>query len=35
LPIGVQLIAAPYNEQAALRVGAVLEAAGVAAAPIA
>jgi len=33
LPIGVQLIAKPYNEQAALRVAAHLEKLGVAAAP--
>lgn len=33
LPIGVQLIAKPYNEQAALRVAAHLEKMGVAAAP--
>ncbi len=33
LPIGVQLIAKPYNEQAALRVAAFLEKQGVAAAP--
>ena len=33
LPIGVQLIAKPYNEQAALRVAAHLEKIGVAAAP--
>ena len=33
LPIGVQLIARPYNEQAALRVAAHLEKQGVAAAP--
>lgn len=29
LPVGVQLIAAPWNERAALRVAAALEAAGV------
>lgn len=33
LPIGVQLVAKPYNEQAALRVAAFLEKQGVAAAP--
>ena len=33
LPIGVQVIAKPYNEQAALRVAAFLEKQGVAAAP--
>lgn len=33
LPIGVQLIAKPYNEQAALRVAAHLEKQGIAAAP--
>ena len=33
LPIGVQLIARPYNEQAALRVAAHLQKLGVAAAP--
>jgi aspartyl-tRNA(Asn)/glutamyl-tRNA(Gln) amidotransferase subunit A len=33
LPIGVQLIAKPYNEQAALRVAAFLEKQGVASAP--
>jgi Asp-tRNA(Asn)/Glu-tRNA(Gln) amidotransferase A subunit family amidase len=33
LPIGVQLIAKPYDEQAALRVAAHLEKQGVAAAP--
>ena len=33
LPIGVQIIAKPYNEQAALRVAAFLEKQGVAAAP--
>lgn len=33
LPIGVQLIAAPWREEAALRAAAVLEAAGVAFAP--
>ena len=35
LPIGVQIIAKPYNEQAALRVAAFLEKQGVAAAPLA
>lgn len=34
LPLGVQLIAAPYNEALILRVAAVLEAKGVVAAPI-
>ncbi len=33
LPIGVQIIARPFNEQAALRVAAFLEKQGVAAAP--
>ena len=33
LPIGVQIIAKPYNERAALRVAAFLEAQGVASAP--
>ena len=33
LPIGVQIIAKPYNEQAALRVAAYLQKQGVAAAP--
>jgi len=33
LPIGVQIIARPFNEQAALRVSAFLEKQGVAAAP--
>jgi 1-carboxybiuret hydrolase len=33
LPIGVQLIAKPYNEQAALRVAAHLEKQGIASAP--
>ena len=33
LPIGVQLIAKPYNEQAALRVAAFLEKQGIASAP--
>jgi AtzE family amidohydrolase len=35
LPVGVQLIAAPYNEALILRVAAHLEAAGVVAAPVA
>ncbi len=35
LPVGVQVVAAPWNERAVLRVAAALEAAGVAAAPIA
>ena len=35
LPMGVQVIAAPYNEAAVLRVAAQLEAMGVAQAPIA
>lgn len=35
LPIGVQLIAAPWREDLCLRVAAVLEAAGVCSAPIA
>lgn len=35
LPLGVQIIAAPWREDHALRVAAALEAAGVAAAPIA
>lgn len=35
LPIGVQVIAAPLREDLALRAGAALEAAGVAAAPVA
>jgi Asp-tRNA(Asn)/Glu-tRNA(Gln) amidotransferase A subunit family amidase len=35
LPVGVQVIAAPWNERAALRVAAALEAQGLAAAPIA
>ncbi len=35
LPIGVQVIAAPWREDHALRVAAVLEAAGIARAPIA
>ena len=33
LPVGVQVIAAPWNERAALRVAATLEAAGIVAAP--
>lgn len=33
LPVGVQVIAAPWQEEAALRVAAALEAAGVAACP--
>ena len=35
LPVGVQVIAAPWNERAALRVAAALERSGVAAAPVA
>jgi len=35
LPLGVQVIAAPYNEAAVLRVAAQLEAMGVAEAPVA
>jgi Asp-tRNA(Asn)/Glu-tRNA(Gln) amidotransferase A subunit family amidase len=35
LPVGIQIIAAPYREAAALRVAHELEARGVAAAPIA
>jgi aspartyl-tRNA(Asn)/glutamyl-tRNA(Gln) amidotransferase subunit A len=35
LPVGVQVLAAPWNEAAALRVAAALEAAGIAAAPVA
>jgi amidase/aspartyl-tRNA(Asn)/glutamyl-tRNA(Gln) amidotransferase subunit A len=35
LPIGVQLIAAPWREDLALRVAAALEDAGVARAPVA
>jgi AtzE family amidohydrolase len=35
LPLGVQVIAAPYNEAAVLRVAAQLEAMGVAGAPVA
>lgn len=34
LPLGVQLVAAPYNEALILRVAAVLEASGVIAAPV-
>lgn len=34
LPIGVQVIAAPYNEELALRVAAFLEAQGVVSAPV-
>jgi Asp-tRNA(Asn)/Glu-tRNA(Gln) amidotransferase A subunit family amidase len=34
LPIGVQVIAAPYNEALALRVAAFLEAKGVVSAPV-
>ncbi len=34
LPIGVQVIAAPYNEAIALRVAAFLESAGVVSAPV-
>jgi len=34
LPIGVQVIAAPWREDLALRVARVLEAAGVASAPV-
>ncbi len=34
LPIGVQVIAAPYNEALALRVAAYLEAQGIASAPV-
>ena len=34
LPLGVQLIAAPYNEALILRVAAVLEAMGVVSAPV-
>jgi len=34
LPLGVQLIAAPYNEAKILRIAAVLEAKGVIAAPV-
>jgi len=35
LPIGVQVIAAPWREDHALRVGAALEAAGVVRSPVA
>ncbi|GAB4476060.1 MAG: AtzE family amidohydrolase [Elainellaceae cyanobacterium] len=35
LPLGVQIIAAPYNEALALRAGVFLEQAGVVAAPVA
>jgi Asp-tRNA(Asn)/Glu-tRNA(Gln) amidotransferase A subunit family amidase len=35
LPVGVQLIAAPYREDVVLRAGAALEAAGVCVAPVA
>ncbi|QKD80922.1 AtzE family amidohydrolase [Thermoleptolyngbya sichuanensis A183] len=35
LPLGVQIIAAPYNESLVLRAGAFLEQAGVVAAPVA
>jgi aspartyl-tRNA(Asn)/glutamyl-tRNA(Gln) amidotransferase subunit A len=35
LPIGIQLVAAPWNDAVVLRVAAALEAAGVAAAPVA
>lgn len=35
LPLGVQIIAAPYHESLVLRAGAVLEQAGVVAAPVA
>ncbi len=34
LPVGVQIIAAPYREELILRVGAVLEARGVISAPV-
>jgi 1-carboxybiuret hydrolase len=34
LPIGVQIIAAPWREDMALRVAAALEREGVAAAPV-
>jgi aspartyl-tRNA(Asn)/glutamyl-tRNA(Gln) amidotransferase subunit A len=34
LPLGVQLIAAPYNESMILRVAGVLEAMGVVSAPV-
>jgi len=35
LPVGVQVVAAPWNERAALRVAAALEASGIAGAPVA
>jgi len=35
LPIGVQVIAAPWREDLVLRVGAALEKAGVVSAPVA
>ena len=35
LPVGVQVVAAPWNERAALRVAAALETMGIAAAPVA
>jgi amidase/aspartyl-tRNA(Asn)/glutamyl-tRNA(Gln) amidotransferase subunit A len=35
MPIGVQVIAAPWREDLCLRVAAALEAAGVAKAPVA
>ncbi|MBF2048747.1 MAG: AtzE family amidohydrolase [Elainella sp. C42_A2020_010] len=35
LPVGVQIIAAPYNEALILRAAALLEAAGIVAAPVA
>jgi Asp-tRNA(Asn)/Glu-tRNA(Gln) amidotransferase A subunit family amidase len=35
LPIGVQIVAAPWREDHALRVAAALQAAGVASAPVA
>jgi Asp-tRNA(Asn)/Glu-tRNA(Gln) amidotransferase A subunit family amidase len=35
LPLGVQIIAAPYNESLILRTAAVLEAQGIVKAPIA
>jgi aspartyl-tRNA(Asn)/glutamyl-tRNA(Gln) amidotransferase subunit A len=34
LPLGIQVIAAPYNEALALRVAAYLEAQGIVAAPV-
>jgi Asp-tRNA(Asn)/Glu-tRNA(Gln) amidotransferase A subunit family amidase len=34
LPLGVQIIAAPYNEALILRVAAVLEAQGIVSAPV-